>query len=119
MVVGQDGVAIDADDLQAEPPRVREGYLPEDDIRDTVQRGLVRLRQCYEQGLRERPDLEGHLTVRITVGLDGSVSRVRVVGGDVPDGMQQCVRNYSERWTFPPPRGGFVTFDVPLAFGAR
>lgn len=119
VVVGEDGVEIDDDDLRAEPPRVREGYLPEDDIREVLQRGRVRLRQCYEQGLRERPDLEGRLTVRITVGLDGSVSRARVVGGDVPDGLQQCVRNYAERWMFPPPRGGFVTFDVPLAFEAR
>ncbi|WP_053233593.1 AgmX/PglI C-terminal domain-containing protein [Sandaracinus amylolyticus] len=119
VVVGEDGVALDATDLQPQAPRVREGTLPEAEIRQTVQRGLPRLRQCYELGMRERPDLEGRLTVRITVGLDGSVSRAEVVGGDVPEGLQQCVRNYAERWTFPPPSGGFVRFDVPLAFGGR
>ncbi|UJR80965.1 AgmX/PglI C-terminal domain-containing protein [Sandaracinus amylolyticus] len=119
IVVGEDGVALDAADLQPQAPRVREGTLPEADIREVVQGGLPRLRQCYELGMRERPDLEGRLTVRITVGLDGSVSRAEVVGGDVPEGLQQCVRNYAERWTFPPPSGGFVRFDVPLAFGGR
>nr|MDQ3034021.1 TonB family protein [Myxococcota bacterium] len=116
--VGGDGLTIDASGLVPEAPRVRaDGYLPSQDIEEVMRRGLPRLRQCYELGLRARPDLEGTVVLRILVALDGSVSRARVVGGDVPDELQQCVRNYAERWTFPPPRGGTVTFDVPLSFG--
>lgn len=121
--VGGDGMTIDASGLVSEAPRARtDGYLPQQDIQDVVQRGQLRLRQCYERGLRERPDLEARMRVQITVGLDGSVSRYRVVASDdlpesaVPDSMQSCVRNYVERWSFPPPRGGTVTFEAPLVF---
>jgi ferric-dicitrate binding protein FerR (iron transport regulator) len=116
--IGGDGLTIDAHGLVADAPRVRaNGFLPEREIREVVERGQLRLRQCYEQGLRERPDLEGQMRVQITVGLDGSVMRYRVTSGDIPEGMQACVRNYVERWSFPPPRGGTVTFEAPLSFG--
>ncbi len=116
--IGGDGLTIDALGLVEDGPRVRaNGFLPEREIREVVERGQLRLRQCYEQGLRERPDLEGQMRVQITVGLDGSVMRYRVTSGDIPEGMQACVRNYVERWSFPPPRGGTVTFEAPLSFG--
>lgn len=116
--IGGDGLTIDALGLVAGAPRVRaNGFLPEREIREVVERGQLRLRQCYEQGLRERPDLEGQMRVQITVGLDGSVMRYQVTSGDIPVGMQACVRNYVERWSFPPPRGGTVTFEAPLSFG--
>lgn len=116
--IGGDGLHLDTLGLAPDAPRVRaNGFLPEREIREVVERGQLRLRQCYEQGLRERPDLEGRMRVQITVGLDGSVMRYQVTDGDVPEGMQACVRNYVERWSFPPPRGGTVTFEAPLTFG--
>ncbi len=119
VVLGADGLDVAGDALVAEPPRLRTGFLPEEDIRRVVARGLPGLRRCYEAGLRLRPDLEGTIRARITVALDGSVRRIAILDDDVPAPLRECVTLQAGRWVFPTPTGGPVTFEAPLAFASR
>jgi hypothetical protein len=118
--VGGNGLTLGTRDIAIEPMRhQRAGYLPPADIEGVVRRGMLRMRACYEHAMRDAPDLGGSLMMRITIGLEGEVTRAQVVGGDVPEGLQTCVRGQAERWMFPPPEGGPLTFEVPLSFAAR
>lgn len=117
--VGESGLALGPTDLVAETPRPRQGLLPQSEIERVIRRGIRPLQRCYEHGLRVQPNLEGHLTARITIGLDGAVSRSSLLGEHVPRSLEECVQTQVQRWSFPPPVGGTLTFDLPLTFAAR
>ena len=118
--VGTQDVALPEGELEAEAPRLRPGFLPPEEIQRVVRGSSVSLRQCYERSLRQGPDVEGTLSLRITVGLVGDVQRVQVVGAPAESTaqLQACVVQIAEHWSFPPP-GGPVTFQLPVRFSQR
>jgi hypothetical protein len=63
--------------------------------------------------------LTGRFDLRVTVGVDGEVQRARLLGDSLPDEFVHCVVSEARRFTFPPPTGGPLTFDVPLRFATR
>ena len=73
------------------PPRVRmgsttvNGRLPPEVIQRIVRQNYGRFRLCYENGLRNNPNLQGRVSVRFVIGRDGSVSNVGNAGSDLPD----------------------------------
>jgi hypothetical protein len=50
------------------------GRLPAEVIRSVVRHHYASFRRCYEQGLSRDPNLEGLITVRFVIGLDGAVA---------------------------------------------
>jgi TonB family protein len=121
-VVGADGLFVGPGELRPEPPRMREGTYDAEDFeeaRQVVRRSQRQLARCYDRELRVDERVRGRLTVRITIGLDGTVLRTRVVGGEVPEALEQCVQSAIDHWTFPPPRGGPVQIEIPFHFNAR
>ena len=66
-----------------EPPQVRmgatqvNGRLPPEVIQRIVRQNFGRFRLCYENGLRNNPNLQGRVSVRFVIGRDGAVSNVR------------------------------------------
>ncbi len=107
---------------RSRPPRVRmgsvsvSGRLPPEVIQRIVRQNFGRFRLCYENGLRENPNLQGRVTVRFVIGRDGSVSDVGG-GGDIPDaGVISCVTRAFYGLSFPQPEGGVVTVSYPIVF---
>ncbi len=107
---------------RARPPRIRmgtvsvSGRLPPKVIRRIVRQNFGRFRLCYENGLRNNPNLQGRITVRFVIGRDGRVSNV-VGGGDLPNaGVVSCVKRSFYGLTFPRPKGGIVTVSYPIVF---
>ncbi len=107
---------------RARPPRVRmgatsvSGRLPPEVIQRIVRQNFGRFRLCYENGLRNNPNLQGRVTVRFVIGRDGSVSNVGG-GGDLPDGgVVSCVTRAFYGLSFPQPEGGIVTVSYPIVF---
>ena len=107
---------------RARPPRVRmgatqvSGRLPPEVIQRIVRQNFGRFRLCYENGLRNNPNLQGRVTVRFVIGRDGRVSNVGG-GGDIPDsGVVSCVTRAFYGLSFPQPEGGIVTVGYPIAF---
>ena len=68
---------------RAKPPQVRmgatqvSGRLPPEVIQRIVRQNFGRFRLCYENGLRNNPNLQGRVSVRFVIGRDGAVSQRR------------------------------------------
>jgi hypothetical protein len=108
---------------RAKPPSVRmgattvSGRLPPEVIQRIVRQNFGRFRLCYENGLRNNPNLQGRVGVRFVIGRDGAVSNVGNGGSDMPDGaVVSCVVRAFYGLSFPQPEGGIVTVTYPIMF---
>ncbi|MCB9637574.1 MAG: energy transducer TonB [Myxococcales bacterium] len=77
------------------------------------QRGI---RYCYERQLKNNPDLQGKLSLRITIALNGRVSSVEIEENGLNSAVGSCVKNAAKRWSFPKPKDDAVTIVLPLVF---
>jgi hypothetical protein len=107
---------------RAQPPNVRmgqtnvSGRLPPEVIQRIVRQNFGRFRLCYENGLRNNPNLQGRVSVSFVISRDGTVSQVSG-GGDIPDGgVVSCVVRAFYGLNFPQPEGGIVTVSYPIVF---
>ena len=119
ITLAEEGTALSEVDLTRPPPP--QGHLPPEVIQGVVRPRVARLRQCYERTLRRtQPELEGSFALRVTVGRDGRVSRVRLrTDVDAPRPFVGCLEREAQRWEFPPPEGHApMTFELPLGFTA-
>lgn len=108
---------------RSKPPSVRmgatsvSGRLPPEVIQRIVRQNFGRFRLCYENGLRNNPNLTGRVSVRFVIGRDGAVSNVGNGGSDLPDGgVVSCVVRAFYGLSFPQPEGGIVTVTYPIMF---
>jgi hypothetical protein len=93
------------------------GRLPPEVIQRIVRQNYGRFRLCYENGLRNNPNLQGRVSVRFVIGRDGSVSNVGNAGSDLPDpAVVSCVTRAYYGLSFPQPEGGIVTVVYPIMF---
>jgi hypothetical protein len=110
-------------DHKAKPPQVRmgattvSGRLPPEVIQRIVRQNFGRFRLCYENGLRNNPNLTGRVSVRFVIGRDGAVANVGNGGSDLPDSsVVSCVVRSFSGLSFPQPEGGIVTVVYPISF---
>jgi hypothetical protein len=108
---------------RSRPPRVSmgatqvSGRLPPEVIQRIVRQNFGRFRLCYENGLRNNPNLQGRVSARFVIGRDGAVSTVNNGGSDLPDaGVVSCVLRAFNGLSFPQPEGGVVTVTFPILF---
>ena len=108
---------------RTKPPQVRmgatqvSGRLPPEVIQRIVRQNFGRFRLCYENGLRNNPNLQGRVSVRFVIGHDGAVSQVANGGSDMPDsGVVSCTVRAFYGLSFPQPEGGIVTVTYPIMF---
>jgi hypothetical protein len=108
---------------QPRAPRIREdvveikGHLPPEVIQRIVRQNFGRFRLCYENGLRNNPDLQGRVTVKFIIDRSGAVSATQDGGSDLPDQQAvQCVVRAFHNLSFPQPEGGMVTVVYPIMF---
>lgn len=93
------------------------GRLPPEVISRIIRQNFGRFRLCYENGLRNNPNLQGRVAVRFVIGADGAVSNVGNGGSDMPDGgVISCVVRAFYGLSFPRPEGGIVTVVYPMMF---
>jgi hypothetical protein len=74
--------------------------------------------RCYDQALTQNGDLQGHVTLKIKVGINGSMCGAAVTVNDMgSDGVANCVANtFRSAAGFPAPKGGCVEVAVPISF---
>ena len=104
-------------------PRIREGAtsvngrLPPEVIQRIVRQNFGRFRLCYENGLRNNPNLQGRVTVKFVIDRNGAVAMTADGGSDIPDtSVSQCVVRGFGNLSFPQPEGGMVTVVYPIMF---
>jgi len=92
------------------------GSLSKEAIKRTIQRHINEVRFCYEQGLTQRPDLEGRVTVGFIISPSGTVQSAVVSATTLSDSrVEDCVSGAVRRWTFPVPEGGgIVSVNYPF-----
>jgi Ca-activated chloride channel family protein len=105
------------------PPRLHEGAtsvngrLPPEVIRRIVRQNFGRFRLCYENGLRNNPNLQGRVSVKFVIDRSGAVSTTMDGGSDLPDTrVVQCVVQGFGNLSFPQPDTGIVTVVYPITF---
>ena len=95
----------------------RGGRLPPEVIQRVMRESFGKFRGCYEDALRNCPNLQGRVTLRFTIAPDGSVREARALDSDVPDAMlAACVVRQVRTVQFPAPEGGAVTVVYPILF---
>jgi hypothetical protein len=74
--------------------------------------------RCYDQALTQNGDLQGHVTLKVKIGINGSVCGAAVTGNDMgSDQVANCVANtFRASQSFPAPKGGCVEVAVPISF---
>ncbi len=86
-------------------------------IHRTVGTYLGGIRYLYNRELRRNPDLEGKLTVRITISPEGAVLACEIVAStlDAPR-LEQAVLKRVRKWRFPPVAREPLTVTYPFVF---
>jgi beta-lactamase regulating signal transducer with metallopeptidase domain len=94
-----------------------EGRLAPEVIQDVVRRNFGQFRTCYEAGLKRNAKLQGTVTVKYVINLDGTTQMADDGGSDLPDPqVVQCVIAGFGHLTYPAPQGGYVTVVYPVQF---
>jgi hypothetical protein len=98
-------------------PVTTSGHLPPEVIQRIVRQNFGRFTFCYQNGLKNNPNLEGRVSVKFVIGRDGAVQVAADGGSDIPDAtVRQCVVSSFASLSFPPPDSGMVTVVYPLMF---
>ncbi len=86
-------------------------------IHRTVDTYLGGIRYLYNRELRKNPDLEGKVTIAITIDPTGSVVKAEVVETtlDSPE-LVDAILARVKRWTFPPVAPKTITVSYPFVF---
>jgi len=93
------------------------GRIPPEVIQRIVRQNAGRYRLCYEQGLRNNPNLSGHVRVKFVIDHGGAVSVAQDGGSDIPDEkVRSCVVQSFYALSFPSPEGGTVRVAYPIIF---
>jgi hypothetical protein len=81
---------------------------------ETVTSGLrASFGRCYDNGLEADPKAEGTLVLALSVGKDGSVSRVESTAkGSVPSAVAECIKGHAKSAQFSPPSGGSAIVSI-------
>ncbi|HEX7664676.1 MAG TPA: AgmX/PglI C-terminal domain-containing protein [Polyangiaceae bacterium] len=108
---------------QTKSPSLRQGTtqvngrLPPEVIQRIVRQNFGRFRLCYENGMRQNPNLSGRVQVKFVIDRSGAVSTSQDGGSDLPDqSVVQCVVRGFQNLSFPQPEGGIVTVVYPIIF---
>jgi hypothetical protein len=96
-----------------------EGGLDRSVISATIMRYLSQVRACYEEGLKNKPELIGQVTMNFEINGSGNLTFARVQRSSLGDrGVEQCISTRMMTWKFPTPKGG-VNVKVSYPFMLR
>jgi len=93
------------------------GGLPAEVIQRIVRQYYGRFRLCYENGLRNNPNLQGRVTIRFLIGTDGKLQGPAQVDKrtTLPDNkVNSCIKAAFQQLRFPQPKQGTVRVSYPI-----
>ncbi|NOU32137.1 MAG: AgmX/PglI C-terminal domain-containing protein [Polyangiaceae bacterium] len=95
-----------------------QGHLPQEQIQRIVRERFDVFRECYDDGLRRNPYLEGRVSVRFVIDRQGRVPLAEPTADtNLPaPSVVACVVKGYRSLTFPKPVGGIVTVIYPMFF---
>lgn len=95
------------------------GSLPSDVILRVWRQSFGRFRVCYGDRLREKPNLEGAVVIKVVIDEQGEVKSSTPHSSSVHDAkLVECVRKAFIGMSFPAPETGVVNVTFPVLFSA-
>lgn len=108
-------LALRAAEAAHDELRLQFGRLAPEEIQRVVRKSYDTFRVCYEAGLGRNAKLEGRVSVRFVIDLDGSVRDSSLDSATLPDPeVVQCIAHSFTKLHFPVPDGGIVTVVYPI-----
>ena len=99
-------------------PAVKPPTLDVPAIRAAVRSQIATVQQCYERAKMDDANLQGTVTVRITIAPNGSITNAQVASSTLRSPhVEDCITRAIARWRLPAPAGGEVaSFSYPFVF---
>jgi hypothetical protein len=97
------------------------GALDKQIIRRVILLHRREVSSCYEQGVRQKPDLHGRIKTKFVISGTGKVTSAMISSSTLKDrDVEKCITNKIKRWVFPEPKGGgIVVVNYPFTFQVR
>jgi hypothetical protein len=93
------------------------GFCKRGDIARVVRRRAGAIRSCYQRRLQVKPDLQGKITARWQIKMDGRVGSASAAQDTLRDSaVTGCIMRVLRRMTFPRPEGGVCIIQWPFVF---
>lgn len=106
-------LALGTSSSEAEPDH----QLPPAVIHRVVRASFGKFRQCYEDALRNCPNLQGRVSVKFVIQPHGGVTNVSTKDSDIPDAaVARCVGNKFKELVFPAFKGPPMRVSYPVMF---
>ena len=86
-------------------------------LSEKIESQLDSLRQLYGQQIQQKPSLMGSITVQLTIGPSGQVTKVEEFSSHIKDReFKKSVVGEVYKWRFPEASSGLVKVNYPLLF---
>lgn len=94
------------------------GALDKSLIDAVIKQNMGHISACYDDALRDRPDLAGKITIKFVIAKDGTVSSAVVKSTTAAHpGLERCLCEVFMPMQFPEPKGGgIVITSYPFIF---
>ena len=101
---------------EKKPEEVKLGFCDQGDIKRVITGRTGAIKFCYERKLQLDQELKGNITVRLTIGADGSVQSASSSGSMPDKSVHECVVKALRSLKFKPPDGGLCVVNYPFVF---
>jgi TonB family protein len=104
------------------PSSVLGGVVPGGDAAADLRQRVPELLRCFEAELAQRPDLEGHIDVDVSVNEDGHLTEMRAAESTIAndESIRRCLVDTTSRWQLVhPTEPTVVRIRVPWEAGAH
>jgi hypothetical protein len=84
---------------------------------DFEKRARPKLKECYAEGKKKTPNLEGTVKIKITVDVKGKIKSTKVVEKTLPDPVAECMLKAIKTTPFPEvDKCWDATLTIPITF---
>jgi hypothetical protein len=84
---------------------------------DFEKRARPKLKDCYAEGKKKTPNLEGTVKIKITVDVKGKIKSTKIVEKTLPDPVAQCMLKVIKATPFPEvDKCWDATLTIPITF---
>ena len=84
---------------------------------DFEKRARPKLKECYAEGKKKNPNLEGTVKIKITVDLKGKIKSTKIIEKTLPDPVADCMLKVIKTTPFPEvDKCWDATLTIPVTF---
>lgn len=84
---------------------------------DFEKRARPKLKECYAQGKKKNPNLEGTVKIKMTVDVKGKIKSVKVTEKTLPDAVADCMLKVVKATPFPEvEKCSDASLTIPITF---